>query len=121
MIVDGRKIKRKQTIKIRMAAKDKSTDSSKHKKMAKARNDLGTANQEERVRNKSKKERITCSRGTSCLPLPSFLPYLPELAHAISLAFSSFASFSRASLSICICYFVYPVLSISTCLLNLKY
>ena len=55
------------------AAKDKSTDSSKHKKMAKARNDLG-GGQSKRVRSRSKKERITYGRGHLASPLPFFLP-----------------------------------------------
>ena len=39
------------------AAKEKSTDSSKHKKMSNVRNELGGGHQEERARNRSKKER----------------------------------------------------------------
>jgi hypothetical protein len=78
------------------------------------------ANQEERVRNKRKKERIHCNRGHFAFPLPFFLPSLPELADAISLAFLPLLPFREPLLAFAY-VFVYPVLSYSTCLLNLIY
>jgi hypothetical protein len=51
-IVDGRKIKRHKQVN-KNAAKDKSSDSSKHKRKAKARNDLGSGGQS---RGRSKKQ-----------------------------------------------------------------
>ena len=86
------------------------------KKWRKPETIWAAANQEERVRNKSKKERITCSRGHLASPLPS----LPELADAISLAFLPLLPFREPLLAFAY-VFVYPVLSYSTCLLNLIY
>jgi len=56
------------------------------KKWRKPETSWAAANQEERVRSRSKKERITYGRGhhLASTLLPSFLP---ELADAISLAF----------------------------------
>src|ERR1041385_6464701 len=72
------------------------------KKWRKPETIWAAANQEERVRSRSKKERITYGRSHLASPfLSSFLP--PRISLCYFLSFSSFASFSRASLSICIC------------------
>src|SRR5437016_7729105 len=86
------------------------------KKWRKPETIWAAANQEERVRNKSKKERINCNRGHLASSLPSFL----ELADAISLAFLPLLPFREPLLAFAY-VFVYPVLSYSTCLLNLIY
>lgn len=91
-----------------------------NKKWRKGGTIWAAANQEERVRNKSKKERITCNRSHFAFPLPFFLPSLPELADAISLAFLPLLPFREPLLAFAY-VFVYPVLSYSTCLLNLIY
>ena len=60
------------------AAKDKSTDSSKHKNWRKPETSWAAANQEERVRSRSKKERITCNRGHLILPSPFLSSFPPS-------------------------------------------
>ena len=88
------------------------------KKWRKPETIWAAANQEERVRSRSKEERITYGGGHLASPfLPSFLP---ELVDAISLAFLPLLPFREPLLAFAY-VFVYPVLSYSTCLLNLIY